>query len=117
MKRFLALTGFFALIGFGWGSGLGIGSPVAAADLRLPIAIARVQPVVILCYACIRDGIYADISLIDHLEANPDIDDGIKGPPILAARADVHRLRNLLGPVTQRGTMPCCYSRRPLYIR
>jgi hypothetical protein len=117
MKRFLALTGFFALIGFGWGGGWGVGSPVAAADLRIPIVIARVEPVVILCYACIRDGIYADVSLIDHLEANPDIDDGIKGPPILAARADVHRLRNLLGPVTQRGTMPCCYSRRPLYIR
>jgi hypothetical protein len=111
MKRFLALAGFLALIGIGWGT------PVAAADLRVPIAIANIEPVVILCYACIRDGIYFDSSLIAHLEANPDIDDGIKGPPIRAARADIHRLRNLLGPVTQRGTLPCCYSRRPLYIR
>jgi hypothetical protein len=113
MKRFLVLTGFLALIGIAWG----IGSPVAAADLRIPIAIASMEQTVILCYACIRDSIYADVSLIDHLEANPDIDDGIKGPPILAARADIHRLRRWLGPVTQRGTLPCCYSRRPLYIR
>jgi hypothetical protein len=111
MRRFFALAGLFALIGWG------MGSPVAAADLRLPIAVAGMEPIEILCYGCIRDAIYADVSLIDHLEANPDIDDGTKGPPILAARADIHRLRNLLGPVTQRGTMPCCYSRRPLYIR
>jgi hypothetical protein len=113
MKRILAFSGFLALIGIGWS----IGSPVAAADLRVPGATAGMEQAEPLCYGCIRDGIYADISLIDHLEANPAIDDGIKGPQIMAARADVHRLRRLLGPVAQRGTEPCCYSRRPLYIR
>ncbi len=113
MKRILALGGFLALTGFGWS----IGSPAAAADLRVPVATANMEQIEPLCYSCIREGIYADISLIDHLEANPAIDDGIKGPQITAARADVHRLRRLLGPVAQRGTEPCCYSRRPLYIR
>src|SRR5580704_754227 len=69
------------------------------------------------CYWCIRDAIYADTKLINHLEANPDIDDAVKGPQIAAARADIHRLRVLLGPLQQVGPEPCCYSRRPLYIR
>jgi len=69
------------------------------------------------CYWCIRDAIYADVKLIDHLEANPDVDDAVKGPQIVAARADIHRLRLLLGPLQQGGPEPCCYSRRPLYIR
>jgi hypothetical protein len=69
------------------------------------------------CYWCIRDAIYADIKLINHLEANPDIDDAVKGPQIAAARADIQRLRVLLGPVQPLDPEPCCYSRRPLYIR
>ena len=32
------------------------------------------------CYFCIRDAIYADVKLINHEEANPDIDEGQKGP-------------------------------------
>jgi hypothetical protein len=69
------------------------------------------------CYWCIRDAIYADVKLINHLEANPDVDDAVKGPQITAARADIHRLRLMLGPLLQVGPEPCCYSRRPLYIR
>jgi hypothetical protein len=69
------------------------------------------------CYWCIRDAIYHDVKLIAHLEANPDIDDAIKGPQIVAAHADILRLRQLLGPVQNVGIEPCCYSRRPLYVR
>jgi hypothetical protein len=69
------------------------------------------------CYWCIRDAIYADTKLINHLEANPDIDDAAKGPQIVAARADIHRLRVLLGPVQPWYPGPCCYARRPLYVR
>ncbi len=69
------------------------------------------------CYWCIRDAIYHDVKLISHLEANPDVDDAVKGPQILAARADIHRLRALLGPVQDFGPEPCCYARRPLHIR
>ena len=69
------------------------------------------------CYWCIRDAIYHDVKLINHLEANPDVDEAVKGPQILAARADIHRLRVLLGPLQQFEPEPCCYARRRLYIR
>ena len=69
------------------------------------------------CYWCIRDAIYADFALIARLEANPDVDEAVKGPAITAARADIHRLRALLGPLQQGGPEPCCYARQPLYVR
>jgi hypothetical protein len=69
------------------------------------------------CAWCARDAIYADVSLISHLEANPDLDDGIKGPEITTARADIHRLRKQIGPVVDDSPYPCCYSRKPLYVR
>jgi hypothetical protein len=69
------------------------------------------------CYWCIRDAIYHDNKLIAHLEANPDIDEAVKGPQILAARADIRRLRRLLGPVQVFSLEPCCYSRTPMHIR
>jgi hypothetical protein len=69
------------------------------------------------CYWCIRDAIYDRVRVIDHLEADPDIDDGAKGPVITAAREDIHRFRQMLGPLQQGGTEPCCYARVPLHIR
>jgi hypothetical protein len=99
MTFVLALCGFLAC---------GFAAPAFAGDGEEPGA---------LCYRCIRDAIYADVRLIDHLEANPDVDEGVKGPQIVAARADIHRLRRLLGPVVQEGPQPCCYSRRRLVIR
>jgi hypothetical protein len=68
------------------------------------------------CYWCVRDAISDDFALIAHREANPDVDESVKGPEITAARADIHRLRAILGP-TQSGTEPCCYARPRLYIR
>ena len=70
-----------------------------------------------LCYWCMRDAVYADASLIAHLEANPDVDEGEKGPQILDRHADIHRLRAVLGPAVDTGPEPCCYSRKPLVIR
>jgi hypothetical protein len=70
-----------------------------------------------LCYWCIRDAIYADTKLIAHLEANPDVDEADKAPWILGARADVHHLRRLLGPVETVSMAPCCYWRKRLYVR
>jgi hypothetical protein len=69
------------------------------------------------CYWCIRDAIYHDYKLIAHLEANPDIDDAVRGPQIVVARADIQRLRWLLGPVQDVRIEPCCYARPPLHIR
>jgi hypothetical protein len=100
MNRILWLCGLLAFVG--------MASPAAAQDFGQSGAP---------CYFCIRDAMYEDVKLINHEEANPDIDEGVKGPEIVAARADIHRLRALLGPLVQSGTEPCCYSRQPLYIR
>ena len=70
-----------------------------------------------LCFWCIRDAIYADTKLIAHLEANPDVDEMDKAPWILGARADVHHLRRILGPVETVSVAPCCYTRKRLYVR
>ncbi len=101
MNRILSLCGFLAFAAFA--------SPVIAGDFFGQVD----EP----CYWCARDAIYDDVKLINHLEANPDVDDAVKGPQIIGARADSHRLRALLGPVEHTGAEPCCYSRKPLYIR
>jgi hypothetical protein len=79
-------------------------------------------------YWCTRDAIYAQFKLIARLEADPDIDEAVKGPLITAARAEIHRLRATIGeppphewttigsPFHQALT-PCCYTRKPLYLR
>jgi hypothetical protein len=105
MNRILWLGGVLVFIG--------VASPAPAQDFGQSDFGQNGAP----CYFCIRDAIYEDVRLINHLEANPDIDEGVKGPEIVAARADIHRLRALLGPLVQTGTEPCCYSRLPLYIR
>jgi hypothetical protein len=70
-----------------------------------------------LSYWDTRDAIYQKENLIARLEANPDIDEGYKGPVITAARAEIHRLRATLGPLQEAGAPPCCYTRKTLYIR
>jgi hypothetical protein len=96
---------------------LAVGGLLAFVCIAAPVAAGEYGQIEDSCYQCIRDAIYADIKVIDRLEANPDIDEGIKGPQIIAARADIHRLRAILGPVEDVGPQPCCYTRKPLYIR
>jgi hypothetical protein len=79
-------------------------------------------------YWCTRDAIYAQFKLIARLEADPDVDEGVKGPLIRAARAEIHRLRatiteppphawaTIASPLPERPA-PCCYTRKSLYIR
>jgi hypothetical protein len=100
MRGIVSLCGALVLVG--------MVSPVFAGDY-----VQTEEP----CYWCIRDAIYEDVRLIAHYEANPDIDESIKGPEIGAARADIHRLRATLGPLRQEGPNPCCYARKLLYIR
>ena len=100
MNRILLLRGVLALAG--------MTSPAAAQD-----ASQGTSP----CYWCVADAIYQNAQLIAHEEANPDLDEGVKGPDIVAAHAEIHRLRHLFGPLVQSGTEPCCYSREALYIR
>ena len=84
------------------------GSPAPAADAWRAADF---------CYWCSDDSIYGLASLIAYLEANPDIDDGIKGPVITAARAKI--LGPRAAPPLQQPSAepPCCYSRKPLIIR
>jgi hypothetical protein len=96
---------------------LAVGGLFALACMASPVMAGDAAPVDGSCYWCARDGIYANVALINHLEANPDIDDSIKGPQIFSARADVHRLRALLGPLNVEGPEPCCYARKPMFIR
>jgi hypothetical protein len=94
-----------------------IGRPAQAADLWVGGYAPPLVEVVPFCAECIRDAIYADTKLIAHLEANPDVDEAFKGPIVLTARADVHRLRKILGPGERISAAPCCYFRKRLYVR
>jgi hypothetical protein len=98
-----------------------IAVPAQAADLwrgAHPSAVLYpAPPAEAFCPWCIRDAIYANTKLIAHLEANPDIDELDKGPVILGARAEVHYLRWILGPVHRITAGPCCYSRKRIYVR
>lgn len=102
-----------------------LATPAQAADLWRGVharPIVYAPPVVYgpaepLCYWCIRDAIYVDTKLIAHLEANPDVNEVDKAPWVLGARADVHRLRRILGPVETVSAAPCCYWRKRLYVR
>ena len=54
---------------------------------------------------------------IAFLEANPEADDGYKGPIINRLHHRILRIRAAIGPRWPHWPTPCCYSRRPIYIR
>lgn len=93
------------------------GAIVALAGIAAPATAGEFRQSYDQCYRCTRDAIYELVNDIALAEANPDVDDGIKGPQITADRAEIHRSRATLGPPLRRYATPCCYSRRPLYIR
>jgi hypothetical protein len=70
-----------------------------------------------ICYGCGDNTISELTTLIAYLEGNPDEDEGYKGPIITAARAKIFLLRAALGPQRPASPTPCCYVRKPLYIR
>lgn len=87
----------------------GIVSPAAAGQYRHAAHSAD--------WRATHHAIYERENLIALLEANPQTDDGYKAPVISRARADIARLRATLARPQWRWTTPCCYSRRPIYIR
>ena len=96
---------------------MALAAPARAAERTVyapPVVYGPAEP---RGYWCIRDAIYVDTKLIAHLEANPDVDEADKAPWILGARADVHYLRRILGPVETITVAPCCYWRKRLYVR
>jgi hypothetical protein len=85
-----------------------VASPVRAGDFGPPDES---------CYWCVRDAIYDRVNLIARFEANPDVDEGVKGPAVTTARAEIHGLRSTIGPPPREWPTPCCYARKPLHIR
>lgn len=69
------------------------------------------------CYRHAQHVIHRKEDLIAYLEADPDVDDGFKAPVIVRARAKIHRLRAAVGIRHIIWPTPCCYSRKPIYIR
>ena len=69
------------------------------------------------CYDCDFHTIAGLTNLIARLEADPDVDDGYKGPIVSRARAKILKLRAELGLRHPVWPTPCCYSRKPIYIR
>jgi len=69
------------------------------------------------CWARAHRAIYHEGNHIAFLEANPDADDGYKGPVIDHLHHKILRIRAAIGPRWPHWPTPCCYSRRPIYIR
>lgn len=82
-----------------------------------PVFAGQNIPAVDICYSCSDDTIAGLTNLIAYLESNPDVDDDYKGPIIALARARLLALRGALGPQLPVSALPCCYTRRPIYIR
>ncbi len=51
------------------------------------------------------------------LQADPAVDDGYKAPAMTHQGAKVRQLHAALPPAHWRWTSPCCYGRKPIYIR
>ena len=84
-------------------------APAAAGQLRHEGHAAH--------WRATHQAIYEQGNDIALLEADPEADDGYKAPVITRARTDIRWLRATLPAAQWRWTSPCCYSRRPIYIR
>lgn len=87
-------------------------SPAMAAEL-----LYKASPAEYGDWRAIEHAIYENENLIALLEANPRTDDGYKAPIIAKAHAEIFRLRALLPRAQWQWVNPCCYSRKPIYIR
>jgi hypothetical protein len=90
---------------------------LVAACIASPAVAGQAGSAADICYGCNDSTIYGLTTLIAYLEANPDVDDGYKGPIITAAHAKILRLRAELMPIRPTSPTPCCYRRKPIYIR
>jgi hypothetical protein len=69
------------------------------------------------CWWRAHHALYHMGNRIAYLEANPNVDDSDKGPIIDRLQSRILRLRAAIGPRWPHWPSPCCYSRRPVYIR
>jgi len=97
--------------------GAGAGSPLRAGEYAYFGGYCYQYVDAPACFREAQRGIYHRHNLIAHLEANPAVDDGYKGAAIPWARAEIHQLRAFTGTRRHWRPTPCCYARRPIYIR
>lgn len=69
------------------------------------------------CWAHAHRVIYHMENHIAFLEADPNVDDGYKGPIITHLRRKILHIRAVIGERWPHWPTPCCYSRRPIYLR
>ncbi len=69
------------------------------------------------CWWRAHRAIYHKENEIAFLEANPRVDDSYKGPVIDRLHRRVLHIRAAIGPRWPHWPTPCCYSRKPIYIR
>jgi hypothetical protein len=69
------------------------------------------------CWWEAHHAIYHMHNHIAFLEANPAVDDGYKGPVITKLHRKILHIRSVIGPRWPHWPVPCCYSRKPIYIR
>ena len=99
MRRIVLLSGILAVAG--------IASPALAGCDDYPEK----------CWWRAHHEIYHMENFIARLEANPRIDDADKGPAIADTHDRILHVRAAIGPRWPHWPSPCCYSRRPIYIR
>jgi hypothetical protein len=80
-------------------------------------AMAGCDPLGEHCWDRAHRVIYHKENHIAFLEANPDADDGYKGPVITHLRRKILHIRAAIGERWPHWPTPCCYSRRPIYLR
>jgi hypothetical protein len=69
------------------------------------------------CFWPAHHAIYHMENHIAFLQADPYADDGYKGPIIDHLHRKILRIRAKVGMRWPHWPTPCCYSRRPIYIR
>ena len=105
MTRIVSLCGFLGL--------LLLASPAMLASAAMAGCEGDAQT----CWAEAHDALSDMGNRIASLQANPDADDAYKGPIIDHLSTKRLRLRAVIGARWPHWPTPCCYSRRPIYIR
>ena len=94
-----------------------LGANLALAGIASPVTAGQYAQTGDIGYWPAHHAIYEMKNSIAYLEANPDADEGYKGPAILADHAEIKRLQAAIAPRPPKYFTPCCYSRRPIHIR
>jgi hypothetical protein len=96
---------------------ISLGAVLMSACIASPVMAGQYWQDDVTAYWPAHHAIYEMQNFIAYLEANPDADEGYKGPAILSNHAEIKRLQAAIAPRPPKYFTPCCYSRRPIHIR